>query len=503
MQHNLTKSKYTSFRTCPKALWLEVFKNEVKIIDDNALDRFATGHEVGELAKGYLGSYEDMTVMNGDAPDCGAMIAKTEDALKRGVENICEAAFSIDGCYCAVDILHKSGNGYEIYEVKSSTSGDKEIYAWDVAFQKYVLQRRGLQVVGTYLLHIDNTYVRHGELEIDKLFKKHDIADAVDKELEGIQERIQEAKRILGKGEPDTPLSMSCRKPYDCAFWQYCSRELPKPSVFDLYRMDWVKRFELYLSGKVSFEDIRSMKLNRIQRMQVDGALKGEKHIDKDKIRTFLDNLAGPGKNLYPLYFLDFESIQPAIPLFDGTKPYQQIPTQYSLHIQDSVGAEPRHLDFLAPSRGNPMKAIAENLCKDIPKDAIVLVYNKTFECGRLQELADRFDTLKDHLLAIKNNIRDLLVPFQHGDYYLPAMGGNFSIKSVLPALFPDDPDLDYHALDETCRNGVDAKNIFPRLKDMSPEEENRTRQALLDYCKLDTLAMVKVLGKLYEAISS
>ena len=121
MQHNLTKSKYTSFRTCPKALWLEVFKNEVKIIDDNALDRFATGHEVGELAKGSLGPYEDMTVLNGDAPDCGAMIAKTEDALKRGVENICEAAFFIDGCYCAVDILHRvDENVWELYEVKDS-----------------------------------------------------------------------------------------------------------------------------------------------------------------------------------------------------------------------------------------------------------------------------------------------------------------------------------------------------------------------------------------------
>ena len=501
MEYTLTKSKYTKYRSCPKALWMEVFKSEEEIYDDNALARFAAGHEVGELAKGYLGPYEDMTVMDGNVPDCGAMIVRTEDALKRGVENICEAAFSIDGCYCAVDILHKSGSGYEIYEVKSSTSGDKEIYAWDVAFQKHVLQRCGLPVVGTYLLHIDNTYVRNGEIEIKKLLKKYDIADAVEKELEGLPERLLDAKRILNEGEPETPLSMSCHKPYACPFWQYCSRELPTPSVFDLINLRWTKRISLYLAGKVSFEDINSMKLSATQRMQVDGALKGEKHIDRDKIRIFLKNLAGPNKSLYPLYFLDFESIQPVIPIFDGTKPNQQIPTQYSLHIQDSVGAMPRHLEFLAPSKGNPMRAIAERLCQDIPADVIVLVYNQTFERTRLKELADLFPDLKDHLLAIQNNIRDLIVPFQSGYYYLPEMRGSFSIKSVLPALYPDDPELDYHALNETCQNGGDAKNLFPHLKDMQPEEEKQARQALLDYCRLDTLAMVKVMSKLYDII--
>lgn len=501
MEYTLTKSKYTKYRSCPKALWMEVFKSEEEIYDDNALARFAAGHEVGELAKGYFGSYEDMTVMNGDGPDCGAMIERTKDALKRGVENICEAAFSVDGCYCAVDILHHTVNGYEIYEVKSSTHGDKEIFAWDVAFQKYVLQRCGLPVVGTYLLHIDNTYVRDGEVEIQKLLKKFDISDAVDKELEGLPERILDAKRILNEGEPETPLSMSCHKPHPCPFWQYCSRELPTPSVFDLYNLNWDKKISLYLSGKVSFEAIQSMKLKRIQNMQVNGALNGKEHIDRDKIRHFLNNLAGPNKSLYPLYFLDFESISPVIPLFDGTKPNQQIPTQYSLHIQDSVGAKPRHLEFLAPSRGNPMRDIAEKLCQDIPTDVIVLVYNQTFERGRLKDLADLFPDLKDHLLAIRNSIRDLLVPFKSGNYYLPAMGGSFSIKSVLPALFPDDPELDYHALDETCQNGVDAKNLFPLLKDMPPEEEEKARKALLDYCRLDTLAMVKVLSKLYEAI--
>ena len=169
--------------------------------------------------------------------------------------------------------------------------------------------------------------------------------------------------------------------------------------------------------------------------------------------------------------------------------------------MQDSEGGELRHLEFLAPSREEPMRPLAESLCRDIPTDACVLAYNKGFECGRIGELAEMFPDLAEHLLAIRDNVKDLLVPFRAGHYYLPAMGGSFSIKSVLPALFPDDPELDYHALNELCQNGGDAMNLYPLLRNMEPAEEAEARRALLDYCRLDTLAMVKVLSKLYEAV--
>jgi hypothetical protein len=265
--------------------------------------------------------------------------------------------------------------------------------------------------------------------------------------------------------------------------------------VFNLYWMNKKKKFELYKSGIVGYEDLGDIKLTRIQKMQVAGALNGEVFIDKAGIQSFLDTLS------YPLYYLDFETIQPAVPLYDGTHPYQQITTQYSLHVQEEEGGELRHLEFLAPTREDPMRPIAESLCRDIPADACVLAYNKGFECGRIAELAEMFPDLADHLLAIRDNVRDLLVPFQAGCYYLPSMGGSFSIKSVLPALFPNDPELDYHALDELCQNGTMAMNLYPMLKDMNADDEARARRALLDYCCLDTLAMVKVLSKLYEAV--
>jgi hypothetical protein len=290
---------------------------------------------------------------------------------------------------------------------------------------------------------------------------------------------------------------MGCHKPYDCKFWEYCTKDLPKPSVFDVNGLQFKTKLKYHAAGRDSFESLHDLKLNPIQRMQVEYSLKGLSSINEEEIRAFLKQF----ENRYPLYYLDFESIQPAIPIFDGTHPYQQLTTQFSLHIQDTPRGKVTHKEFLAPSKGNPLRPVAEALCAFIPKDACVIVYSKTFEGPRLRELSEMFPDLKDHLLAIRDNIVDLLVPFEKGFYYLPAMGGCFSIKSVLPALFPNDSQLDYHALDDICQNGGDAKSLFPKLQNMSPEDEAKARRALLDYCCLDTLAMVKVMDKLYETV--
>ena len=214
--------------------------------------------------------------------------------------------------------------------------------------------------------------------------------------------------------------------------------------------------------------------------------------IDKDGIRDFLDTLS------FPIYFLDFETMQPVIPQFPGTKPYAQIPFQYSLHYIEYEGGPLLHKEFLAESGENPLRAIAERLCEDIPKNVCVTAYNKAFECARLKELAGYFPDLADHLLNIESNMKDLLVPFQSGYYYNKAMGGSFSIKSVLPALFPNDPALDYHNLDQ-IHNGGEAMTIFPQIQYMNNEDKATARHNLLKYCELDTFAMVKLWEKLKE----
>lgn len=554
----LSKSRYTAFCQCPKNLWLKVYKPNEATIDAGLQARFAQGNVVGDLAMGLFGDFKEAHAEKPDGSlNLTKMVEQTRQWMDEGVENICEASFICEGGYCAVDILRKTAGGWAIYEVKSTSfpefNGQEaklEKYAPDIAYQKWVLEQCGVNVTGTYLVCLNSDYVRHGELDVKQLFVVNDMKEMVENEYLKVKARVSQAMKVVNsEQEPDMDLSECCMKPYGCAFWEYCKRRhgVPSPSVFDIYGgkgrggFTFKKKLDCYRQGLVTFEDLRTKDIGTIQNMQVESALTGKEFINPEGIRKFLDRLS------YPLYFLDFETMQDAVPRYDGAKVYAQITFQYSLHIKeipDTVveltdngrrmkirkGKTPIHREFLAPNDGSdPRRPLAEQLCRDIAMDACILAYNKMFECGRIRELAALFPDLAPHLLNIADHIIDLIDPFHAGCYYVPAMGGSFSIKNVLPALFPDDPGLDYHNLDERCQNGGDAMTIFPRLQQMEQslphqgiqtqdgmlvmadslmplseqirirEEINASRQALLDYCKLDTWAMVKVWEKLKE----
>ena len=492
----ISKSRYTLFRQCPKALWLKSYQPELIVISDALQQRFQSGSAVGDLAMGLFGEFAEVTSYTSDGKvDLSRMADYTQKYIAAGADVICEASFFYEGGYCAVDILKKENGGYAIYEVKSSTDSDKEVYAQDVAYQKYVLSHCGINVVGTYLVCINSEYVLDGELDIHELFQIQNISEAVAQEYQLVTSQVAEARKMMAlpDDEPDEDLDIHCHKPYDCAFWQHCSRHIPKLSVFSLYRMNFDKKIAHYQQGVITYEQLQNEELNEKQRMQVECSLNDIIYINKVEIQRYLDTLS------YPLYFLDFETMQPVIPEYQGTHPYQQIPFQYSLHYIEEPDGELKHKEFLGVSGEDPRRALAEQLCKDISMNVCTTAYNKAFECTRLKELAETFPDLSEHLLNIRDHIIDLLVPFQSGWYYVPAMGGSFSIKSVLPALFPNDPELDYHNRQGSVHNGSEAMNIFPKIKDMSSEEQQAARQSLLKYCELDTYAMVKVWEKLKE----
>lgn len=511
----LSKSRYVMFRQCEKSLWLKANKPQEAVVDPERLNRLENGNRVGDLAMGIFGPYVEVTTQNSDGSlNLNAMVAKTKEEMRKGTPVICEASFFFEDNYCAVDILRKTDDGWAIYEVKSVTdinSSKKRDqlmeFTWDISYQRWLLEQNDVNVTGTYLVYLDSTYYRHGALDLQKLFAIKDMAGLVNEEFPEVQGRVDRAMKVLANPEePQQELSRACEKPYKCMFWDYCTRNLPKPSVFDVYggkfgskkadQFYFPSKLNLYKEGKVSFDDIKDELSGRIQRMQVDCTLNGTEHIDREGIRNFLNTLS------YPLYFLDFETMNDPIPQYDDTKSYQQVPFQYSLHIQESETSGYIHKEFLAPCDGSdPRRALAEQLCRDIPMNVCTLAYNKNFECDRLKELADVFPDLAKHLLNIRDNVKDLIDPFEAGCYYVPAIGGSFSIKSVLPALFPNDPSLDYHNLTGGVQNGNDAMSIFPKIKDMSPKDAQDAREALLRYCELDTWAMVKVLEKLKSII--
>ena len=494
-----SKSKYCGLWQCPKIAWLKKYKPEEYIIDENTKSRMENGNIVGDLAMQLFGDYNEVTTYTNNKLNIPKMIEKTKQYMLDGLDNICEASFNYNGLYCAVDILRKQDNGYAIYEVKSSTHEDNYVYIVDIAYQKYVLEHCGVKVTGTYLVNINSDYVFDGTLKLNELFKITDVWKFVVDEQKEVEEKIKMAEKLLeDKNEPNIDISCNCNSPYKCGFWKYCSKHLPKPSVFDLYRLNFSKKIEYYNRGIISFDDLEKTGwfLGDIRNRQIEYALhdKGV-YVDKENIKKFLDTLS------YPLYFLDFETQQPIIPLYKGTRPYQQIPFQYSLHYIENKGGELKHKEFLGISGEVPRRGLAEALCNDIPAGACVLAYNKKFECGRIGELAEIFPDLQKHLYSIEFSIKDLLDPFRYGYYYKKEIGGSFSIKSVLPAMFPDDPTLNYHNLDGV-HNGGEAMSIFPKIKDMPLKEQEVARHNLLKYCELGTFAMVKIWQELETLVN-
>lgn len=489
MAIGLSKSKYCRGVQCPKILWMDKHMPE-EAVDMASEAVLANGTKVGELARGYFGDYSEVEYSD----DKTAMCRRTQELIEAGAEIITEASFAIDGLYCAVDILRRNGDGWDIIEVKSSTEV-KAIYVDDMAFQNYVLTRCGLSVERVFNMHIDNSYVFHERLDIQALFAVEDYTDICKSKYDEVERNVMAFRAYAEQiEEPEQKIDVYCWDPYECAYCKHCWKDVPEQSVFSIHRLKKYTKFEYYHRGIVTFEDIirENPRLSEKQRRQVETAFYHKPdEIDREAISEFLKTLS------YPIYHLDFETFEPAIPEWEGCRPYMQIPFQYSLHIEYADGRL-EHKEFLAKEGTDPRRALAERLCIDIPENVCCMAYNMKFEKGVIKDLADTFPDLEEHLLNIRENMHDLMVPFQSQSWYSEAMQGSYSIKYVLPALCPDDPELDYHNLDQ-IHNGSEAMNAFPAMANLPPDEIEKLRANLLKYCGLDTYAMVKVLEKLRE----
>ena len=484
----ITKSDYCCGIQCPKILWMNENKPEERqdAVGDSVL---RIGKEVGELACQYFGEYTRVPFNR----DLDIMASNTEKLIADGLNVIAEASFIYEDLFCSVDILVKNGDTFDLIEVKSATSIE-EIYLYDASFQYYLLCKKGLPINSVNIMYINNQYVRNGELELDKLFYIEDVTDriiAMQFNIPTYLSAIRDTKALIR--EPANDIDECCDYPYECSYKKYCSKHLPTPSVFDVSRMRKSKKYALYHAGVISFEDIiiNQTALSDTQRMQVETAYYHYPDtVDRVGISEFVGSLE------YPIYYLDFETFQQAIPKWDGINPYMQIPFQYSLHIQYKESGPLEHCEFLGEAGKDPRRALAEQLVNDIPLNVCSLAYNMGFEKGVIRKLAETYPDLSYHLMNIHDNMRDLMVPFQNQSYYSEKLQGSYSIKYVLPALCSDDPSLDYHNLDG-IHNGGEAMSAYAELEYHTDDEIAEIRKNLLAYCCLDTLAMVKILEKL------
>jgi len=488
--HNpgLSKSTFLMGRQCSKLLWFRYnAKDQIPAPDANQQAVFDQGTEVGELAQQlFPGGIEIDT----EPGEFDAAIRLTQEALKHR-RPIYEATFSFGGGYARADILVPvAGGAWDLVEVKSTTSLKEDVHLPDIAFQRFVLTGAGIKIRKCFLAHINNEFVRHGPVDPQKFFTLEDVTRPVSILSRDIGEQIDAMQRVIGaKAHPVIEIGPHCDNPYTCALHDHCWSFLPEASVFTLYR-GGKKSFALLKQGIQKLADIPAdVTLTDNQAIQRSVLIGGKPHIDRPALAAFLSQLE------YPVSYLDFETIGTAIPLFDNSGPYRQIPFQYSLHVVRQPGAAPVHVSHLAAGTADPRPEFMRHLVKNLPATGSVVTYNANFETSRLKECCEQLPEFKPWLRKLTPRIVDLLLPFRGFRYHHPHQDGSASMKAVLPALTGQG----YEKL--TIQEGGAASREFLRVTfgDVPAAERRLVRQALEEYCALDTLGMVQIVDQLKQ----
>lgn len=448
------------------------------------------GIEVGKLAQSL---FPNGLLISEDYRNLNGAIEHTKTAIANNVSAIFEATFFFDNVLIRVDILKRNEDGsYDLIEVKSGTSVKKE-HLPDCAVQLHVMQGLGFKINQVCIMHLNNKYVRQGKLDISRLFVIESITDKIANELENVPHYLEKIADVLSKNEePFWQIGSICKNPYPCEFKKYCWRETAENSIYFLSRITPKQIQNLVDLDIHLIKDIpNEFDLTGSQRIQFYCEKNQNQFIDSEQIQDHLAQLQ------YPLYFLDFETIGYAIPEYDGTRPYQHLPFQYSLHVKRKPNSKLEHYEFLFDKKENPSRILAENLTQHIGSEGSVVVYYASFEGSRLNEMISSYPDLAPQLKSIYDRLWDLQIPFAKKWYCDPAFNGSASIKNVLPVLVPE---LSYKDLE--IQKGDVAQLKYVELINSLEESINRKniKDALLKYCSLDTLAMVYILSYLLKS---
>jgi hypothetical protein len=489
---SISKSSFGSGLQCHKRLWVE--KNDRNLVPQPSLAQqaiFDQGHEVGSWSHRL---FPEGILLSGEM-DFEVHLQASRDALGTR-KPLFEPAFSIPGAYARADILVPvENNGWNLLEVKSASDvwdkGEiKDVYLQDIAFQIYVYRQAGIDIRKSFLVFLNRNYVKQGDVIPHQLFRQEDVTVQAEALVSTIPSQLARLQLVLeGAVVPNTAIGPHCYAPYDCSLLEHCWKDVPADSVFSLVRAG-ARAWTWWEGGINRVSDLPATeRFSTTQAIQVQAEKANTPHFDAQAIASFLQGLE------YPLYYLDFETVMPAVPMFDGCRPYAQVPFQFSLHLQNIPGAELSHHQFLADGVGDPRLGFLQALRPLIGHQGSIVTYNSGFETARLRELALHFP---EHAAWIGEALKrfedaDLLQPFRSFAAYHPIQHGCASIKAVLPAF----TELGYGDL--AIQEGGTASNHFlSLLKGHVPAERIAgVRGNLLKYCERDTWAMVKLVEAL------
>ena len=420
MKYRLSKSTFIRGLQCEKSLYLYTRHYKLKDPTPPSLRAvFDQGTSIGLLAQKLFPGGSDASPEN--HLKMVESVGKTQDFVSQGESIIYEAAFLYNDVLAALDILVKDEEGWKAYEVKSSTNVS-DTYIKDAAIQYYTIIGSGIELKDISIVHINNQYTRHGELDIHQLFTIESVYNQVLDFLPRIPNEVRRLQDVIKSPViPQVDIGHHCSDPYDCDFKGTCWKHIPEYSVFDISRLSKDKKFDFYNQGVITLDDIDLSRtdLNSNQVLQVQSELSGTSHIDIEKIRNFTCGLN------FPLYFLDFETMGPAVPIYDGSRPYQQMVFQYSLHIKETPKSKIQHNEYLADPSQDPRIGFIKHLIHNCGSSGDILVYNIGFERGKLNDLIDEFPKYSNELRGIVNRLKDLMIPFQKKWYYTPEMRGS------------------------------------------------------------------------------
>lgn len=474
---SLSKSKILLHRQCPKRLWLSIHQPKLAKVNAATQTRLDDGNAVGDIARqNHTGGVFIETLNRAEA------IAQTKEAVSKH-QTIFEGAFFEEDVMIRADLLFPEKEGYRLVEVKSST-GVKSYHVDDVTVQSWVMEKAGCVPSSMALAYINNQFIYQGDGNYVGLFAEVDLSDQVKPNMSQVQSWVDAAKKTLALPvEPMIAPGEQCTDPFTCDFIGYCSP--PEEGVeYPVEILPYGKAIASELRGD-GYKDLREVPADRLsnpKHLKVHAAtLSGNAILEPEAISQIQ---ALP----YPRYYLDFETIGFAVPIWTGTRPYMQLPFQWSCHIEQSDGSM-THKEFLDLSGNDPREMFAKTLIEAVSKDGPVIVYNAGFEGARIKELAATFPHLASELLAIPERFFDLL-PIARNHYYHPDMKGSWSIKDVLPTIAPE---LDYANLEVS--DGAMAQEAYKEAihSQTTPERKEVVRRAMLKYCEQDTIAMLKI----------
>ena len=490
MRH-FSKSKLMAFRQCHKRLWLEIHRPDLRKDSADTQARFQTGHQVGEIAQHLYDPEGTGAVIDVNTEGFDAAFARTSELLANSQQPVFEAGFKASGALAFADIMvPEFENGQRVWrmvEVKSSTSV-KEYHRDDIAVQAFVAKAAGVPLKSVALAHIDSSWVYPGDNDYRGLLKENDLTAEAFARTAEVEAWIAEAQTVAElPTEPTVGVGSHCYDPFECGFCNYCHQGIVQPE----YPLDLLPRFSAAKREKLAQQGVNDL------RDMPDDLLSDRQLMVKEHslAKTVFFDAAGAAADLaphgFPAYFLDFETIQIAVPIWKGTRPYQQITFQFSLHTLAESG-DLTHTAFLDLSGGDPSEPFAKALIVACGESGPIFVYSAGFEKGRIRELAERFPELAEPLRAINARVVDLL-PIARNHYYHHSQQGSWSIKAVLPAAVPE---LSYDDLDGV-QDGEAAMEAYHEAiqPDTSEARKHELEQQLLAYCRLDTYAMVRLWG--------